>query len=208
MQQNLICRHLWVTFDDKFTFDNFVSQKCPGGGGGGITPNLGRYVPRQSKKINKRQGLRNELPVECENEGLRNEFEPFWAWKWGAPERARAVLSVKILLSGTARTRMALALWPAANPRRCRTLRVRKMIVSGTAKFAKKNVKWWCSGMDFGEICESYMLRNGNLGPTRAENGGLSRGTYPICIIIYGSTPPPPRAKMSLCIIWIDVQNR
>ena len=26
------------------------------------------------------------------------------------------------------------------------------------------------------------MLRNGNLGPTRAENGGLSRGTYPICI--------------------------
>ena len=35
------------------------------------------------------------------------------------------------------------------------------------------------------------MLRNGNLGPTRAENGGLSRGTYPICI--YMEFPPPPR---------------
>ena len=46
--------------------------------------------------------------------GLRNELEPFWAWKCGAPERAWSVLSVNMRISGT-----------AANPRRCRTLCVR-----------------------------------------------------------------------------------
>ena len=49
---------------------------CPRGGGGGVlTTHFGRYVPRQSEKW---QGLRNGLPVERENDGLRNELEPFW----------------------------------------------------------------------------------------------------------------------------------
>ena len=46
-------------------------------------------------KVKNWQGLRNELPVERENGGLRNELEPFWAWKWGAPERAWSVLAWK-----------------------------------------------------------------------------------------------------------------
>ena len=37
-------------------------------------------------KVKNWQGLRNELPVERENGGLRNELEPFWAWKWDSPE--------------------------------------------------------------------------------------------------------------------------
>ena len=78
-------------------------------GGGGYSPQI--LVGMCHGKVKKWQGLRNELPVERENGGLRNELEPFWAWKWGAPERAWAVLSVKMRGSGT-----------AANPRRCRTL--------------------------------------------------------------------------------------
>ena len=46
----------------------------PGGGGGVLTPNFGRYVPRQSEKW---AGAPDELPVERENAGLRNELEPF-----------------------------------------------------------------------------------------------------------------------------------
>ena len=51
-------------------------------------------MPRQSEQWAR---LRNELPVERENAGLRNELEPSsWAWKCGAPERAWAVkLSLK-----------------------------------------------------------------------------------------------------------------
>ena len=48
----------------------------PGGGGGGrgvLTPNFGRYMCRG--KVKNGQGLRNELPVERENVGLRNELE-------------------------------------------------------------------------------------------------------------------------------------
>ena len=82
-----------------------------GGGGRGYSPQI--LVGMCHGKVKKWQGLRNELPVESENGGLRNELEPFWAWKWGggAPERAWAVLSVKLRGSGT-----------AANLRRCRTL--------------------------------------------------------------------------------------
>ena len=66
-----------------------------------------------------------------------------------------------------------------------------KMMVSGTAN-PPKYVKWWCSGTDFFVvvICENDMLRNRNSG---LKMGGLSRSTYPICIVfayIYGSTPP------------------
>ena len=81
----------------------------PAGGGGGYSPQV--LVGMCRGKVKNWQGLRNELPVERENGGLRNELEPFWAWKWGAPERAWSVFSVKMGLSGTARTRLA-------NPRR------------------------------------------------------------------------------------------
>ena len=46
-----------------------------GGGGRVLTPNFGRYVPRQSEKL--ARAPENELPVERENGGLRNELEPF-----------------------------------------------------------------------------------------------------------------------------------
>ena len=137
-------------------------------------------------------------------QGLRNELEPFWAWKCGAPERAWAVLSVKMHGSGTSLIRFE---WKSESPERPLTRgaaerepavggderveikEILKMMVSGTAKSAKK--------------CKMVMLRNGffffvgNLwkwyAPERkfrAENGGLSRGTYPICI--HMEVPPPP----------------
>ena len=164
----------------------------PGGGGGGYSPQI--LVGMCRGKVKKWQGLRNELPVERENGGLRNELEPFWAWKWGAPERAWAVLSVKMRGSGT-----------AANPRRCRTRwaaavggderveikEILKIMVSGTAKSAKK--------------FKMVMLRNGCFGnlwkwyaPERkfmAENGGLVCSTYPICIHMEVPPPPPPGTK-------------
>ena len=76
--------------------------------GGVLTPNFGRYVPWQREKL-----------------ARAPERAPGRAWKWGSPERAWAVLSlkmggsgtslirfsVKMGLSGTARTRLA-------NPRR------------------------------------------------------------------------------------------
>ena len=76
-----------------------------GGGGGG-----GRYSPQilvgNCAAAKNKPGLRNELQVEHDNSRLRNELEPFWAWKCGAPDRAWAVLGVKMRFSGTARTRL------------------------------------------------------------------------------------------------------
>ena len=106
-----------------------------------LTPNFGRYVPRQSEKLARvlerawkcgAPESRNEL----ENVELRNELEPFWAWKCGAPERAWSILSVKMRISGT-----------AANPRRCRTLCVRAEPAVGDDERVelklKKFWKWW-----------------------------------------------------------------
>ena len=158
-----------------------------GGGGGVLIPNFGRYVPRQSEKWARapdrapRSSVKmggsgpNLSRFERETAGLRTDLEPFSAWKCGSPE-----------LPG----RVWLALWPAAKPGRCRTLCVRaepavgggerveikeilKMMVSGTAK----NVKWRCSRPDlFGHLWKWYAPER----KFRAENGGLSRGTYPI----------------------------
>ena len=60
---------------------------CPGGGGGLLTPNFGRYVPRQSENG---QGLRNGLPVERENVGSGTSLSRFELENGGggAPERA------------------------------------------------------------------------------------------------------------------------
>ena len=63
------------------------------GGGGGYSPQI--LVGMCRGKVKNWQGLRNELPVERENGGLRNELEPFWACKWGAPERAWSILAWK-----------------------------------------------------------------------------------------------------------------
>ena len=163
-----------------------------GGGGGGYSPQI--FVGMCRGKVKNGQGLRNELPVERENAGLQNELEPFWTWKWGAPERTWSVLSVKMGVSGTAKTRLA-------NPRRCLTLCVRaepavggderveikeilKMMVSWTAKSAK--------------ICKMVMLF-GNLWKcicSGTEIQGWKWGSLARHIPnmhTYGSTPPPPR---------------
>ena len=170
-----------------------------------------------------RQGLRNELPVDRENVGLRNGLEPFWAWKCGAPERSWSVLSVKMPVSGTARARLAGVLGQAANPRRWRTICIRAEPGRGTGrnyrlklkKFWKwwsperqksaKNVSWWCSGTDFfgGVIFENDMLRNGNSGMKM----GVSRAAQTKYAYIMEVPPPPPRAVYaSLCLSIVKLR--
>ena len=176
-----------------------------GGGGGGYSPQI--LVGMCLGKVNKWQGLRNELPVERENGGLRNELEPFWAWKWGAPERAWAVLAWKwdspelpgrVWLTRGAAFGLSRP-WEAMNG-----LKLKKFWKwwSPERQNPPKNVKWWCSGTDFLEICENYMLRKRKF---RAENGGLSCGTYPICIH-NGSTPPPPGQLLTCNVHTLEVQ--
>ena len=136
------------------------------------------------------KGSGTSSTVERENAGLRNELEPFWAWKCGAPERAWAVLSLKMRGSGTSLIRFERendslrncqdasgwhgVLGPAANPAFGLSRPWEAMNGLKLKKFWKwwsperqnppKNVKWWCSGTDFLVICENYMLRNGNSG--------------------------------------------
>ena len=54
---------------------------CPGGGGGGYSPQI--LVGMYRCKVKNWQGLRNELPIEHENAGLRNELEPVLSLKIG-----------------------------------------------------------------------------------------------------------------------------
>ena len=176
-------------------FNRILTDPNPGGGGAAECK-MGRGSGTSSRCSVKMRGSGKSLSrFEHENAGLRNELDPFWAWKCKTPE-----------LLG----RVWLALFgPAANPRRCRTLCFRaepavggderveikeilKMVVSGTAKSAKK--------------CKMVMLRNGCFGNLwklyaperkfRAENGGLSCGTYPICMHME-VPPPPPTPKYS-----------
>ena len=112
-----------------------------------------------------------------------------------APERARgrawkcgawAVLSVKMGVSGTA-LRSPRAEPAVGGDERVEIKEILRMMVSETAKSAKK--------------CKMVMLWNGFFGNLwkwyaperkfRAENGGLSRSTYPLCIHM-DSPPPPP----------------
>ena len=166
----------------------------PGGGGEGVlTPNFGRYMCRG--KVKNWQGLRNELPVEREmwgsgtslsrfereNAGLRNELDPFWAWKCESPERP---------LTRGAAERFAFGLRRPWEPMNGLKLKKFWKLWSPEPQNPPKNVKWWCSWTDFflWVICEKWYAPERKF---RAENGGLSRGTYPICIH-NGSTPPPP----------------
>ena len=150
-----------------------------GGGGGGTHPKFLSVCAAAKWKMG--QGLRNELPVERENAGLRNELEPFelenaglrkeldpfWAWKWESPE-----LPGRVWLTRGAAERSAFGLsrpWEAMNG-----LKLKKFWKwwSPEQQNPPKNVKWWCSGTDFFLfICENDM-----------------RGTYPICILM--EVPP------------------
>ena len=101
-----------------------------GGGGGGegvLTPNFGRYVPRQSEQL-----------------ARAPERAPGRVWKCGAPERAWSVFSVKMRISGTA-ANTALP-WEAMNG-----LKLEKFWKwwSPERQNPPKSVKWWCSGTDF-----------------------------------------------------------
>ena len=59
-------------------------------------------------------------------------------------------------------------------------------MVSGTAKSAKKCKMVMLRNRFFGNLLKLYAPER----KFRAENGGLSRGTYPICIHME-VTPPP-----------------
>ena len=191
-----------------------------GGGGGGYSPQILVGMCRGKVKMGKGSGTGSRSSVkmwgsgtslsrfELENAGLRNELEPFWAWKCESPERSWSVLSVKMRISGT-----------AANPLRCRTLCVRaEQAVGGDERVEiKKNLKIMVSGTaKSAKQCKMVMLRNGFFGNMwklyaperkfRAENGGLSRGTYPICIH-YGSTPPPPGPISRMQITDLNVEE-
>ena len=150
----------------------------------GKVKNGGLWIELERKSA----GLRSELGErEHENAVLRSELGE--VERCGSLERTVG--------------RICLVLWPAANPgaprqsEKCRApewarrarlrkpavgSKISKIMISGTAKIVKR----WCSGADYFKICENDMLR---IGKFRAENGGLSHGTYPICIWKY---PPPP----------------
>ena len=123
-------------------------MQIPPGGGGGYSPHI--LVGMCRGKVKCWQGLRNELSVERENVGLRNELESCWAWKCGAPERP---------LTRGAAERAEPRPWEAMNG-----LKLKKFWKwwSPERQNPPKNVKWWCSGTDFLVICENYMLRSGN----------------------------------------------
>ena len=73
-----------------------------GGGGGVLTPNFGRYVPRQSEKWARAPERTPGRAWKC---GAPERAWAVWSWKCGAPERAWAVLSVKMRGSGTSLSR-------------------------------------------------------------------------------------------------------
>ena len=118
--ESQLCGHCVMNY---FGISLLSLTRGGGGGGGGthgvLTPNFGRYVPRQNEKWASAPerapgrawncvGSGTSLSrFELENGGLRNELEPFWAWKCESPERAWSVLSVKMQISERPRTRGA-----------------------------------------------------------------------------------------------------
>ena len=61
--------------------------RAAGGGGGGYSPQMLVGMCRGKVKTKKARAPETSLSLfELENEGLRNELEPFWAWKSYSPE--------------------------------------------------------------------------------------------------------------------------
>ena len=157
-----------------------------GGGGGGYLPQI--LVGMCRGKVKNGQGLWNELPVErenagsgtslsrfeLENAGLRNELNPFLAWKWESPELPGRVWLTRVRAE------------PAVGAdERVEIKEILKMMVSGTAKSAKKCKMVILWNRFFGNLWTRYAPEQ----KFGAENGGVSRGTYPICI--HMEVPPP-----------------
>ena len=137
-------------------------------------------------------------------------------------ERAWGVLSVKMRISGTSLIRFEREMrisgtslirferenakspeWPrngrpaVGGDERVEINEILKMMVSGTAlKSAKKCKMVMLRNGFFGVICEND---NDPERKFRDENGGLSRGTYPICIH-YGKYPPPRGGWVLQCV--------
>ena len=146
---------------------------------GVLTPNFGRYVPQQSEKWGAPDRARAwkcralewawgarawkcrspELTAGClwlalwpaANPGAPQQSEKCEAleqaeraraWKYWAPERVR--LS-KLAVGGDK--------W-------LERTEISKIMIS----VSEKNVKWWCSGTEYFDICKNDMLRTGNLG--------------------------------------------
>ena len=162
-----------------------------GGGGGGTHPKFWYVCVAAKWKMDKGSGTSSRSSVkmwgsgtslsrfELENAGLRNELDPFWAWKCESPERP---------LTRGAAERFAFGLrrpWEAMNG-----LKFKKFWKwwSPERQNPPKIVKWWCSGTDsfWGNLWKWYAPER----KFKAENGGLSRGPYPICI--HMEVPPPP----------------
>ena len=150
--------------------------------------------------------------------GLRNEPHDR-ALKCGAPERAWAVLSVKLRGSGPSLSRFERENAGLRNCQDASGWHSGRPLTRGAAKrFAfglsrpweavnglkllffwkmmvsgtAKNVKWWCSGPDFLVICENDMRRNENLGLKK----GVSRAAHTQYAYIWKYPPPPPRAPL------------
>ena len=152
------------------------SRSCTYAGGGVMGPGGGGYSPQIlvgmcRGKVKNGQGLRNELPVERENVGLRNELEPFWAWKCGAPGRAWAVLSVKMRGSGTSLRELdPFWAWTCESPERPLTRGAAKRFAFGLSrpweamnglKLKKFWKKWSPERQNPPEKCKMVMLRKG-----------------------------------------------
>ena len=119
--------------------------------GGVLTPNVGRYVPRQTSQ--RGQVAPERAPVRAWKWGLQDELVPFWACKWGAPERAWSALAWKwdcpklarrvwLTRSAENRTLRITARTRLANPRRC----VRaEPAVGGNERVEIKEIlkPWW-----------------------------------------------------------------
>ena len=185
--------------------------------GGVLTPNFGRYVPRQSEKwaraperapgrawkcgaperawavlsLKMRGSGTSSSLFERENANLRNELDPFWAWKCVSPERPRT--------RGDAERKGLSRPWEATNE-----FKLKKFWKwwSPERQNPPKNVKWWCSGTDFLVICENYMLRNGNSGLKM----GVSRAAHTQYAYIWKYPPPPPHGSFNHQS-WINVNS-
>ena len=191
----------------------------PGGGGGVLTPNFGRYVPRQSEQLARAQ---ERAPGRAWKWGAPERAWAVLSLKWGAPERAWSVFSMKMGHSGIARTRLANPRrWKWDSPELPGCVWLTRGAAFGLSRpweainglKLKTLWKWWSpERQNPPKKCKMVMLRNGFFGnfwkwyaperKFRAENGGISCGTYPICI--HMEVPPPPPGLLSL-EVWVSV---